>query len=205
MFRAFESRAQFREILLTPGVLPYTARLDVDQRFPQLIGLRESAGASFARRRAVVVGVGSVGRPIALHLARLGIEVLWLVDPGRYDDRANLLTQAILATDLGQSKAGSTGEACKNISPATRVFVYEGKFQDLDPATMAEADVAFLSTDNLAGEVDASYLFRLLGIHIVQASVHGQIPGRAGSLRREPACGQRLPDLCASDRKNIGT
>ena len=40
--------------------------------------------------------------------------------------------------------------------------------------TMAEADVVFLATDNLAVEVDASHQFRLLGIPIVQASVHGE-------------------------------
>ncbi|MFV2067593.1 MAG: ThiF family adenylyltransferase, partial [Pirellulales bacterium] len=122
MFRLFNSHARFREMVLAAAVLHSTARLDVDQRFPRLIGLRESAGALFARRRVVVVGVGSVGRRIALHLARLGIEVLWLVDPDRYDDRVNLLVQEILATDLGHTKAGSTGKACKEISPATRVF-----------------------------------------------------------------------------------
>ena len=174
MFQIFNSHARFREIVLAAAVLHATARLDVDQRFPRLIGLRESAGTSFARKRAVVVGVGSVGRRIALHLARLGIEVLWLIDPDRYDDRANLLTQEILATDLGQPKAGNAGQACQEISPATQVFAYEGKFQDLDPVTMADADAVFLATDNLAAEVDASHQFRLLGIPIVQASVHGE-------------------------------
>ena len=128
----------------------------------------------FARRRVVIVGVGSVGRRIALHLARLGIKVLWLIDPGRYDDRANLLTQEIVASDLGHTKVGSTGKACKEISPTTRVFAYQGNVQDLDPVIMAEADTAFLATDNLAVEVDASNQFRLLGIPIVQASVHGE-------------------------------
>ncbi|MFV2066355.1 MAG: hypothetical protein ACC645_05195, partial [Pirellulales bacterium] len=69
---------------------------------------------------------------------------------------------------------GSTGKACKEISPATRVFAYVGKVQNLDPVTMAEADAVFLATDNLAVEVDASNQFRLLGIPIVQTSVHGE-------------------------------
>jgi molybdopterin/thiamine biosynthesis adenylyltransferase len=174
MFQLFNSHARFREIVLAAALLPFLGKLVVDQRFPRLIGLRESAGVSFARKRVVVVGVGSVGRRIALHLTRLGIDLLWLVDPDRYDDRANLLTQEILGPDLGQSKVGSTGKACKEISPATRVFAYEGRLQDLDPVTMAAADAVFLATDNLAVEVDACHQFRLLGIPIVQASVHGE-------------------------------
>lgn len=174
MFQLFSPLARFREIVLTVAVLRFAAKLDVDQRFPRLIGLRQSAAALFARQKVVVVGVGSVGRRIALHLARLGIEVLWLIDPGRYDDHANLLTQEILATDLGHAKASSTGKACKQISTTTRVLAYEGRVQDLDPVTMAEADAVFLATDNLAAEVDVSNQFRLLGIPVLQASVHGE-------------------------------
>ena len=174
MFQPFDPAARFREVTLADAVSHFTASLDVGQRFPRLIGLRESAGASFARRRVVVAGVGSVGRRMALHAGRLGVGELWLVDPDRYDDRANLLTQEILASDLGHTKAGSTGKACKEISPATRVYVYEGKIQDLDPVVMARADVVFLATDNLAAEVEVSHLCRLLGITIVQASVHGE-------------------------------
>ncbi len=174
MYQNFKPTARFREIVLATALAQCAHGLDVEQRFPQLIGTERSAAKVFAGCKAVVVGVGSVGRRVALHLARLGIEVIWLVDPGRYDETANLVTQEITAADLNTAKATSTGEACKAISPDTRVLVYDGKVQDLNPVATADADVVFLATDNLAVEADVSSRFRALGIPLVQAAVHGE-------------------------------
>ena len=179
MFQSYKSAACLREIGNGGGTLTGdgtgTANpIPVATRFPQLIGSSVSAAALFATLQAIVVGTGAVGRRIAIHLARIGIGTLGVIDPGRYDERANLVTQEIFTADLGRAKSERTGEVCKQVSPATRVLMYEGRFQDLDPVSLAEADVVFLATDNLAAEVEASYQFRLLGIPLVQASVHGE-------------------------------
>ncbi|MEQ8667822.1 MAG: ThiF family adenylyltransferase [Pirellulales bacterium] len=171
MFRPFNSRAGFREFGDAGDSAP---ALDLAQRFPRLVGLDGSAAASLAAQKVAVVGLGSVGRRIAMHVARLGPKQLWLVDSGSYDHRANLLTQEIVAADLGQAKAVSTGRACKSISPATEVLAYEGQFQDLDPVKFAAADIVFLASDNLAAEIDVSHCCRLLALPVIQASVHGE-------------------------------
>ena len=174
MFPTFDPNARFREVTPDEAAGPLAPPLTVDSRFPQLIGLKQAAPPAFAKQRIVVVGVGSVGRRIAIHLARLGVAVLWLVDPDRYDQSENLLTQEIGPADLGNAKALSTGKACKQLSPATRVLFYDSRLQALDPVVMAEADAVFLATDNLMAEVEASRRFRPLGIPLVQASVHGE-------------------------------
>ena len=51
MFRRFDPRARFREIVLNLAVTPAPAKLDVAARFPQLIGLETSASAKLAVSR----------------------------------------------------------------------------------------------------------------------------------------------------------
>ena len=174
MFPPYDPFAHFHEIRLPAAEVSAAAMAELQERFPQLIGFEASAADVFAARSAVVVGLGSVGRRIALHIARLGVKQLWLVDPGRYDDGANLLTHEILASDLGDVKSTNVGRACKGIHSHTRVLAYEGHLQDLDPVTMADADIVFLASDNLAAEVDVSTRFRSLSVPVIQASVHGE-------------------------------
>lgn len=174
MFRSFDHRARFQEIRITASESGTPARLNVGARLPTFLTQTHSASAAFGESGVVVVGVGSVGRRIALHLARLGLAVLWLIDGGRYDAAANLVTQEIQAADLGQSKVVNTGRACKAISSGTRVFVHEGVVQELDPVQLADAACVFVATDNLVAEVEVAQSFRWLGLPVIQASVHGE-------------------------------
>jgi molybdopterin/thiamine biosynthesis adenylyltransferase len=173
MFQNFDHRAMFREVTAEKPTFTAPA-LNTRARLPDFLGQERSASATFAESSAVVVGVGSVGRRIALHLARLGFASLWMIDGGRFDMAANLVTQEIQPADLGRSKSVSTGEACKAISPSTRVFIHDGSIQQLDPVQMVDADCVFLATDNLAAEVDVAQSFRWLGVPVIQGSVHGE-------------------------------
>ncbi len=151
------------------------AKLDVDSRIPTFVGLGESPAGILSELVVAVVGVGSVGRRVAQHFARLGIRKLILVDPGRFDDQANLVTQEILRADVGgQFKSTSAGRACKSISPQTEVIVCEGVFADFDPMELSDAHYLMLATDNLPAEVDVSRAAIWLGLPVIQASVHGE-------------------------------
>src|SRR4051812_24764330 len=69
---------------------------------------------------AVVVGVGAVGRQVALQLAALGVPRLTLFD----DDVVrveNLAPQAYLAEDLGAPKVDATAALCRRLNPDARV------------------------------------------------------------------------------------
>lgn len=120
----------------------------------------------------VILGTGSVGAGIALHLARLGIGELRLVDRGSFK-KLSLQTQPILPGAVGKPKASAVGRDCKLISPGTRVLAFDGDLEALPLAALADVQLAFIATDNLRAEVVAGDRFSKLGVPLVQASVHG--------------------------------
>ena len=67
--------------------------------------------------RATVIGVGAIGRQVALQLAAIGAPRLQLVD---FDlvDLSNVTTQGYLAADVGQSKVQATAAAIRLLDPA---------------------------------------------------------------------------------------
>lgn len=66
---------------------------------------------------ASVVGVGAVGRQVALQLAAMGARSLQLID---FDsvEVSNVTTQGYLASDVGRTKVDATAEAVKRIDPS---------------------------------------------------------------------------------------
>ena len=67
-----------------------------------------------AEVQATVVGVGAIGRQVALQLASIGTRKLQLID---FDTVgvANLATQGYLAADLGQLKVEATARAIRQL------------------------------------------------------------------------------------------
>ena len=61
-----------------------------------------------------VIGVGAIGRQVALQLTALGVPKLQLTD---FDDveRTNVTTQGYLTDDIGRPKVQATGDACHQI------------------------------------------------------------------------------------------
>jgi len=125
------------------------------------------------RLRITLVGIGAVGRVIVLHLARLQIAAMQLVDRARYKPES-LLTQSITPDEVGESKARSTGELSKSISPSTRVEVFDGPFERLAPTELARTDLVILATDNLSTEVRVGQRCIELRKPLVHGSVHGE-------------------------------
>jgi molybdopterin/thiamine biosynthesis adenylyltransferase len=143
-------------------------------RIPAFVGCDpEQVRAVLDQLRVTLVGVGAVGRVIAIHLARLQIAALQLVDRARYKPES-LLTQAITPEEVGESKAQSTGELTKRISPATRVEVFDGPFEALAPTELARTDLLILATDNLSTEVRVGQRCIELRKPLVHGSVHGE-------------------------------
>lgn len=75
---------------------------------------------TLACARVVVVGVGSLGSAVATHLARAGVENLWLVDPELLED-ANLGRHALGMNDLGNFKADALSERLRRDIPTVEV------------------------------------------------------------------------------------
>src|SRR5262245_54476927 len=99
-----------------------------EDRLPQLIGLQVDANEVLDNLTVMLVGVGSVGATVALSLAHLHVAELRLVDRLRFT-HASTLTQPVGQAEVGKPKASMIGRRCKEISPRTRVLVFDGPFQ----------------------------------------------------------------------------
>ena len=70
---------------------------------------------ALARCEATVIGVGAIGRQVALQLAALGVPRLQLIDHDTVEP-VNLAAQGYLERDVGRSKVDATGELCKALN-----------------------------------------------------------------------------------------
>jgi molybdopterin-synthase adenylyltransferase len=78
--------------------------------------------------RATVVGVGAVGRQVALQLAAIGVRQLQIVD---FDvvDLTNVTTQGYGTGDVGQTKVAATKAAIARLDPTTVVQAVCDRFR----------------------------------------------------------------------------
>jgi sulfur carrier protein ThiS adenylyltransferase len=70
---------------------------------------------AIATCRATVVGVGAIGRQVALQLAAIGVPQLQLIDPDVVED-VNLAPQGYLQDDLGRAKVHATADLAQQIN-----------------------------------------------------------------------------------------
>jgi sulfur carrier protein ThiS adenylyltransferase len=70
-----------------------------------------------ARCAAVVIGVGAIGRQVALQLAALGIMRMTLFDDEVVQPE-NMAPQGYWAEEVHRLKVHATGELCRRIHPA---------------------------------------------------------------------------------------
>jgi molybdopterin-synthase adenylyltransferase len=78
--------------------------------------------------QGLVIGVGAIGRQVALQLAALGLPALHLVD---HDHVAveNLASQGYLPADIGQCKVEATAHWCSQINPQMHVHPHPHRFR----------------------------------------------------------------------------
>ena len=117
-------------------------------------GLMESSSLKDAR--ALLLGCGSMGCDIAMHLAMAGVGKILLVDPDRIEaSNLSRLRDAVIA-DVGRRKVDLLEERILGKNPSCKV-VKVGEDITKDPgrmgALLADADVAVVSTDNRASRV----------------------------------------------------
>ena len=81
---------------------------------------------------AVVVGVGAIGRQVALQLAAVGVPRLDLVDHDTVGVE-NLAPQAYWERDVGRPKVEATAESCRLLNPVARVCQRAERFRRSSP------------------------------------------------------------------------
>jgi len=92
--------------------------------------------------RLTVIGVGAIGRQVALQLAAIGVPWLQLID---FDivEEANLAAQGFLETDLGRSKVEATAEQCCRMNGELAVEIVGERFR----RSMEIGDIIFCCVD----------------------------------------------------------
>lgn len=92
-----------------------------------------------------VVGVGAIGRQVALQLAGIGAPQIQLID---FDavDRSNITTQGYLAEDVGLSKVTATAEAIRRLDPDIQVELVEDRYR----AKLEIGAAVFCCVDSIA-------------------------------------------------------
>jgi sulfur carrier protein ThiS adenylyltransferase len=94
--------------------------------------------------KATVIGVGAIGRQVALQLAAMGISWLQLVD---FDivEESNLASQGYLEDDLGRRKVEATADLCQQINHNLEVHHLSQRFR----RSMDVGDAVFVCVDRI--------------------------------------------------------
>ncbi len=101
--------------------------------------------------RALIIGLGGLGAPVALYLAAAGVGELVLVDFDEVD-LTNLQRQIVHGHDaIGTPKVHSAQQTLSRINPRCRTLPIQGRLEGeaLEEA-VAEADVVLDCSDNFA-------------------------------------------------------
>lgn len=75
-----------------------------------------------------VIGVGAIGRQVALQLAAIGVRRIQLVDFDRVDC-SNITTQGYWAADLGNLKVAATAQAIAQLDPSIDVETVNDRYR----------------------------------------------------------------------------
>lgn len=91
-----------------------------------------------------IVGVGAIGRQVALQLAAMGVPRLQLIDPDTVEV-VNLAPQGYLEGDLGQAKVLATADLCRQINSGIEITTQVERFR----RSMEIGEVLFCCVDSI--------------------------------------------------------
>jgi len=99
---------------------------------------------ALAQCRCTVIGVGAIGRQVALQLAAIGVPSLQLID---FDtvEAANLAPQGYLQDDLGRPKVQATADLCQQINHQLEVHEVNDRYR----RSTRVGDCIFASVDRI--------------------------------------------------------
>src|SRR5438105_9776500 len=141
----------------------------------------------FATARALVIGVGGLGNPVAQFLAAAGVGTLTLVDADTVD-LTNLQRQILFDTHVvGAAKVDAAAQRLAAINPEVRIVRVAARVGDAELAPLAaEADIVVDCSDNFA----TRHAVNARGRPAREPLVSGRAAGGTG---RRPGCDGRDP------------
>jgi len=97
-----------------------------------------------AECKATVIGVGAIGRQVALQLAAIGIPWLQLIDFDKVE-WSNLASQGYLEGDVGELKVNATLDLCWRINANSQIHAAPERFR----RSMEIGNVVFCCVDRI--------------------------------------------------------
>jgi sulfur carrier protein ThiS adenylyltransferase len=94
--------------------------------------------------KATVIGVGAIGRQVALQLAAIGVPSLQLIDFDSVEIE-NLSPQGYLEEDLGRPKVEATADLCRRVNSTVVMDLVPKRFG----RSMKVGNVVFLCVDSI--------------------------------------------------------
>ena len=94
--------------------------------------------------KATVIGVGAIGRQVALQLTAMGIPWLQLIDFDRVEE-SNLASQGYLEDNLGRPKVQATADLCQQINHHLEMHEINDRFR----RSMDIGNVVFCAVDKI--------------------------------------------------------
>ena len=94
---------------------------------------------------ATVIGVGAIGRQVALQLTALGVPKLQLID---FDlvEPSNITSQGYLTADVGRPKVQATGDACQQLEHLLEVEEVRDRYRP----SLALGSAVFCCVDSIS-------------------------------------------------------
>jgi molybdopterin/thiamine biosynthesis adenylyltransferase len=147
--------------------------------------------ARLQRGRVLIVGVGGLGAPAALWLARAGVGTLGLLD-GDAVESSNLHRQIIYrVSDIGRRKVDAAAERLAAVAPAVRILAIDGRCEPPGAVDLfRQYDFVIDGTDHVASKYvvnDAAVLAGVPYSHAGIVGLQGQtftvVPKRSACLR----------------------
>lgn len=134
----------------------------------------------------IVVGLGNIGSHIVGHLARMPeVAALDLIDPDRYDE-TNLVSQEILARDVGAAKVAVQARRLRRLRADLTVRTHPKRVQDV-PLGHLRADAILACLDTLEARRWVNQAAWRLGIPWIDAGVRANgMLARVTPYRPEP-------------------
>ncbi|MFC1605183.1 ThiF family adenylyltransferase [Planctomycetota bacterium] len=94
--------------------------------------------------KATVIGVGAIGRQVALQLTAIGIPWLQLVDHETVEI-SNLASQGYMESDMGKLKVNATLELCRMINATCEIHIVPERFR----RSMEIGNIVFCAVDRI--------------------------------------------------------
>lgn len=97
-----------------------------------------------AECKVTIIGVGAIGRQVALQLGAMGVSWLQIIDNDKVEP-SNLASQGYLEEDLGMSKVDATAALCRQINSNLEIEKFNERFR----RSMDIGNILFNAVDSI--------------------------------------------------------